>query len=188
VIFMKRVTFASLGAVALVAALPFVGQVSALAPINLSNIAVAQNPQKKGPVQVRLAGEKQVVTKDEQGKEKITWQALSGRVKSGDVLRYTVIAENKSDRTIKNLAINGPVPRGTLFKLESVQAPSDAQITYSIDGGRNFVASPTISVKLQDGKIENKPAPANAYTHIRVKLPVISAKGKVQATYETKVR
>jgi uncharacterized repeat protein (TIGR01451 family) len=184
---MKRVVVASLGAVALIASLPFVSQISALAPINSGSIAAAKNPQKQGLVQVRLEGEKQVMTKDEQGKEKITWQALDSKsktgVKTGDVIRYTVIAENTSNKPIKNLALKGPVPNGTAFILKSVNAPNNAKITYSIDGAKSFTDQP----KITDGKA-TKDAPAEKYTHVRVSLPVILPKATVQATYETQVR
>ncbi|MTJ09230.1 DUF11 domain-containing protein [Anabaena sp. UHCC 0204] len=185
---MKRFSFASLGAVALIAGLPFITQVSVLKLIKSNNIAVAQTPQKQKPVQVQLQGEKQVITKDAQGKEKITWEALTGKVKPGDVVRYTVVAENKSDRPLKNLALNGPIPKGTVLVLQSIKAPGAAQITYSIDGGRSFVTNPTITVKLPNGKTETKPAPVSAYTNIRVQVLAISPKSTVKTSYETQVR
>jgi hypothetical protein len=108
---MKRVVIASLGAVTLVASLPFINQTSALMPIKSANNAVAQSPQKQSLIAVRLEGEKQVLIKDAEGKAKVNWAKLTGNVKPGDVVRYTVLAENKSDRTIKNLILNGPIPK-----------------------------------------------------------------------------
>ncbi|TAF07958.1 MAG: DUF11 domain-containing protein [Nostocales cyanobacterium] len=184
---MKRVFLTNVGAVALITGVTFVSQIAVITLMEQTDIAVAQNARKQA-VQLRLQGEKQVISKDEQGKPKTTWQALTGKVKPGDVVRYTLIAENQSDRQIKNLALNGPVPKGTVLVLQSVKAPNNTQITYSIDGGRSFVENPTISVKLTNGKVENKPAPVTAYTHIRVKVPVVAAKTTIKATYETEVR
>jgi uncharacterized repeat protein (TIGR01451 family) len=184
---MKHLYLARLGAFALIAAVPFVSQIPV---INLgmdSGTAIAQNTRKEA-VKLRLEGEKQVKTQDNQGKTKITWQALTGKVQRGDVVRYTITAENQSDRQIKNLVLNGPVPRGTVFILQSVQAPNNTQISYSIDGGKSFVANPTITVKLPNGKSETKPAPATAYTHIRVQVPSVSAKSTIKATYQTQVQ
>jgi hypothetical protein len=97
--------------------------------------------------------------------------------------------ENQSDRPIKNLTLNQPIPKGMMYVLKSANMTNkDAKITYSIDGGRSFVDNPTIKVTLPSGKVETKPAPATAYTHIRLKLPSVAAKTTVQATYQTQVR
>lgn len=119
------------------------------------------------------------------------WQALQGQavVKPGDVLRYTLNGENKSDRSIKNLTLNQPIPKGMVYVLKSVDiANKAAKITYSIDGGRSFVENPTVKVTLPGGKVEIKPAPATAYTNIRLQLPLVAAKTTVKATYLTQVR
>jgi len=152
--------------------------------------AVAQSPQKQAALKLVLAGEKQVLVKDQQGKQKVTWQALKNNaiVHPGDVLRYTLTGENTSDRPIKNLTLNPPIPQGMVYVLKSANFPSNAKITYSIDGGRSFVENPTIKLTLPNGKVETKPAPATAYTHIRVKLPLVAAKTTVKVTYQTQVR
>jgi hypothetical protein len=51
--------------------------------------------------------------------------------------------------------------------LNTATAQSPARIVYSIDGGKTFVAKPTVKVSLPDGKTEERPAPAEAYTHVR---------------------
>ena len=103
--------------------------------------------------------------------QKTNWQILSGRavVQPADVLRYTLIGVNNGDRPIKNLNINQPIPKGMVYVLNSatIDANNKAKISYSIDNGRNFVENPTVKVTLPNGKVETKPAPATAYTHIR---------------------
>lgn len=180
---MKRVLIAGLGVFALFTTVPFFSQIS--------GSAVAQNVKPHGHIQLRLAAEKQVLTKDRQGKQSLKWEPLQGQtvVRPGDVLRYTLSGENKSDRTLKNLTLNQPIPKGMVYVLKSADtANKEAKITYSIDGGRSFVENPTVKVTLPDGKVALQPAPATAYTNIRLQLPSIAAKTIVKATYLTQVR
>ncbi|BBD65715.1 hypothetical protein NIES4072_06080 [Nostoc commune NIES-4072] len=187
---MKRLSFAGLGAIALIATVPFVNQVPGVPSLWHSTTAIAQNVKPQGQLQLRLEAEKQVVAQDQQGKQSKKWEPLKGQavVRPGDVLRYTLSGENKSDRPVKNLVLNQPIPKGMVYVLKSVSAPNNTKATYSIDGGRSFVENPTVKVTLPDGKVETKPAPANVYTHIRLQVPLVAAKTTVKATYQTQVR
>lgn len=155
-----------------------------------ANSVVAQVPQKQQALKLVLAAEKQVLIKDQQGKQKMAWQALKDKatVKPGEVLRYTLTGENTSDRPLKNLTFNQPIAQGMVYVLKSANFNGDAKITYSIDGGRSFVENPTLRVTLPNGKVETKSAPASAYTHIRFYTPVVTAKTTLKATYQTQVR
>lgn len=187
---MKRSYIAGLSAIALIATVPFVATMPGFAGLQQQfNSAIAQNaPAKK--VQLRLEAEKQVV-ENTQGKQQVSWKALEGNVvvQPGDVLRYKLSGENNSDRPIKNLVLLQPIPKQTVFVLSSATVPSGAKITYSIDAGKTFVAQPTVQVKAANGTVETKPAPAEAYTHIRwdVNSPIAPAT-KLSATYQVKVR
>ncbi|MBH8555712.1 DUF11 domain-containing protein, partial [Nostocaceae cyanobacterium CENA357] len=155
-----------------------------------SGIVNAQNVKTQGQIQLRLDAEKQVLATDQQGKQSKKWEPLKGQavVQPGDMLRYTLSGENKSDRLIKNLTLNQPIPKGMMYVLKSTNVTNNAKITYSIDSGRSFVENPTIKVTLPNGKVETKPAPATAYTHIRLLIPSVAAKTTVKATYQTQVR
>lgn len=187
---MKRLSFGSLGAIALIATVPFISQVPGVANIWHSTSAVAQNVKTQGQIQLRLEAEKQVVAQDQQGKQSKRWEPLKGQgvVQPGDVLRYTLSGENKSDRPVKNLTLNQPIPKGMVYVLKSTNVSNNVKVTYSIDGGRSFVENPTLKVTLSDGKVETKPAPAIAYTNIRLQIPSVAAKTTVKATYQTQVR
>lgn len=180
---MKGVFIAGVAAFTLTATVPFIGHLA-------SSSVVAQSIKNQSQLQLRLEAEKQIVTKDQQGKQKVAWQALQGSnvVQPGDVLRYTLNGENKSDRPLKNLTLNQPIPRGMVYVLKSANITNDAKITYSIDGGRSFGENPTIKVTLPGGKVEIKPAPANIYTHIRWQVSTVATKTIVKATYQTQVR
>ncbi|NWF57918.1 MAG: DUF11 domain-containing protein [Fischerella sp.] len=190
---MKRFATASMGAVALIVTLPFVNQIPAIANIWHSHAAFAQNVQAKGQVQLRLEVEKQVVAQDRHGKQTKRWQSLQGKavVQPKDVLRYIVTGVNNGDKAVKNLVINQPIPKGMMYVLNSatVNTNNNAKITYSIDGGRSFVDKPTVQLKLPNGKVETRPAPAVAYTHIRWNFGTsVPAKAQIKGTYQVQVR
>lgn len=183
---MKHIFIAGMGAIALTGAIPGV------ANIWDTGSAFAQNTQRQEQVQLRLDAQKQVV-QQQQGKQKVSWLSLQGKavVQPGDVLRYVVTGENKSDRPVKNLTISQPIPKGMVYKLKSatVNANAGAKITYSIDGGRSFVDNPTVKVTLTNGKVETQSAPATVYTHIRWNFGTsVPAKTTVKGTYEVQVR
>ncbi len=186
---MKRFSIASLSAFALIATVPFFNQVPGIANIWESTSAVAQSNNKQPQLELRLEAKKQVIAQDQQGKQIKTWESLQGQatVKPGDVLQYTLIGKNKSDKPIKNLTLNQPIPQAMVYVLKSVKTDNNAKITYSIDNQRTFVENPTIKVT-RNGKEETEPAPANAYTHIRLQISSVPGKATVKATYETQVR
>ena len=189
---MKRVSIASLGAVALIAGATFSSQIPVIANVFEGGTAVAQSA-RKSQVQLRLEAEKKVVSKDAQGKTKVTWQGLKdgAQVQPGDVLRYSVTGANNGTKAVKNLAINQPIPKGMVYVLNSatVNSNAGAKTTYSIDGGKTYVQNPTVQVRLANGQTETRPAPDTAYTHIRWNFgSSVSAKTAVKGTYQVKVR
>ncbi|MGA7936237.1 MAG: hypothetical protein WCA35_21970 [Kovacikia sp.] len=188
---MKRQFALGLGAVAVILTIPFTSKLPVVASLFSSDTAIAKAMQHP-KVQLNLVGEKQILSKDAQGKEVVSWSGgRSLAVQPGDVLRYRLMGQNASDRPIKNLTLTQPVPKGTVFILKSAHLASNqsAQMTYSIDAGRSFVEAPTVQVKLPNGEVETRPAPAEAYTHIRWNLPgVLAAKAPVKVEYQVKVR
>lgn len=187
---MKRQFALGLGIAVVTLTIPFASKLPAVSGLFNSDVAIAKSMQHPR-VQLALIGEKQMISKDAQGKETVSWQGGQLSAQPGDVLRYRLTGQNEGDRPVKNLTLNQPIPKGTIFVLKSAQAPANqsAQITYSIDGGRSFVAAPTVQVTLANGKVETRPAPAEAYTHIRWNLPdTLAAKAPVTAEYQVKVR
>jgi uncharacterized repeat protein (TIGR01451 family) len=188
---MKRGYLFGLGTVALIASVPVVAQMPATKNFFQSGVN-AQNVQKQQKVTLQLDAEKEVIVQDQQGKQSKSWQALKGQVsvKPGDVLRYTVSGENISDKQVKNLIVNQPIPKGMEFVLKSAVADtkSNAKVSYSIDGGRSFVENPTVKVTLPNGKVEMKPAPASAYTNVQMQIPAVEAKSIVKGSYQVQVK
>lgn len=188
---MKRQFALGLGVAAVILTIPFASKLPVVAGLLHSDVAIAKAMQHPN-VKLNLLGEKQTISKDAQGKETITWQGGNQlAVQSGDVLRYRLMGKNEGDRPVKNLTLNQPIPQGTVFVLKSAKVTSNqaARITYSIDAGRTFVEAPTVQVTRSDGKVETRPAPAEAYTHIRWNLPsTLAVNAPVTAEYQVKVR
>ena len=188
---MKRSFLIGFGAVALLASGSFVTELPAIANL-LPKTAIAQNIQAKPQVQLNLTAAKKIVGQTNDGKQQVSWQNLQGNVtvQPGDVIRYTVTGANNGDRPTNNLVVTQPIPRQTAYILNSSNTiNSSATVTYSIDNGKTFVAKPTVKVKLTDGKVETRPAPAEAYTHVRWKFTsAIAAKSKVAAAYQVRVK
>jgi uncharacterized repeat protein (TIGR01451 family) len=185
---MKRLSI--IGLAALLVSVPFtsIPGLATTAPKN----TLAQNVQTQPKVQLRLTAAKKIVQKDAQGKNKVTWQSLQGNVtvKPGDVIRYIVIGANNGDREASNLVVTQPIPKQTAYVLNSsTTIKTTATVTYSIDNGKTFVAKPTVQVKLANGKVETRNAPAEAYTHVRWKFTnAIAAKSTIAAAYQVRVK
>jgi uncharacterized repeat protein (TIGR01451 family) len=135
----------------------------------------------KSPVNQRvlltLKADKKVV-KD----KKVTFEPIVGKVavKPGDIIQYTVIAKNNSHCPLKNLMLKQPIPRGTNYLKDSATGVDGAELLFSIDGGKTFVARP---------KIDNKEAPASAYDYIRWRFPKrIGTKSQVWTKYKLQVK
>jgi uncharacterized repeat protein (TIGR01451 family) len=106
-------------------------------------------------------------------------------------MRYVVTSTNVSDRAISNLVVTQPIPQRTIYVLNSATLgiAGNVEVTYSIDGGKTFVAQPTIQVKQPDGTVETRPAPAETYTHVRWKFPeALNPAVALNSSYQVKVR
>ncbi|CAN1209518.1 hypothetical protein TUMEXPCC7403_04800 [Tumidithrix helvetica PCC 7403] len=153
---------------------------------------IAQKPAQQ-PVRLFLSAELQTKEKDARGNEKVVWQVLESgsQVLPGSILRYVVAATNSTGSTIPDLVVIQPVPTGMTYILGSATLPSseDASITFSIDGSKTFVAKPTITIQRPDGVTEVRPAPAEAYTHVRWNFgKTFVGKSALNATYQVRVR
>jgi hypothetical protein len=100
-----------------------------------------------------------------------------------------VTGQNAGQSAAKKLVVTQPVPKQMTYQIGSAQATNAANATYSIDNGKSFVVQPMVQVKLADGKSEMRPAPAEAYTHVRWQFgQAINPASQVKASYEVQVR
>ena len=187
---MKLRLSVSLGAIAVIAAVPLLGGTPVLASLQQVGESIVQT-LKRPQVKLSLNAEKQVISQDRNGKQQVSWQSLSGKavVQPGDVLRYTVSSNNAGDIPAQNLTVTQPITQQMIYILGSATNSNGAKIIYSIDSGKNFGENPTIQIKLPNGKVENRPAPPETYTHIRWNFTKsIDPTTGVKASYEVKVK
>jgi uncharacterized repeat protein (TIGR01451 family) len=178
------------GAVALLAAAPFLASAPVMASLQQAGDAIVQT-LRRPQVKLQLTAERQVVEQDLAGRTKTTWKSLAGKVtvQPGDVLRYTVAGHNAGESGAKNLAITQPIPKQMAYVLGSAANDNRAKTVYSIDNGKSFVENPTVKVTLADGTVATRPAPAEAYTHVRWQFTnAVNPDATVQANYQAKVR
>lgn len=185
---MKR-WFIGLGALALVGAAPLFGTpvLAQIQDITESIIETIRRPE----VKLTLTAEKQVTQATTGEAPQITWETLEGQaqVAPGDVLRYTIDGANSGDVEAENLVLNQAIPAQTTYVLSSATPADGAELIYSIDGGETFVAEPMVEVTLADGRIEQQPAPAEAYTHVRWDFgDTLVEADTVQVAYEVQVK
>ena len=186
---MKKYWLLSASAALVVSTLPING-LPAIAQIFNAGSTIAQNVLRQPKVNLYLVADQQVV-KQEQGKNVVSWQPINSKIKAkpGDVIRFTVTGKNEGNREAKNFTITQPVPRGTGYQLDSATIAQGISVTYSIDQGKTFVAHPTVKVTLANGKVEERPAPAETYTHVRWETSqALQPEASVSAAYQVKVR
>jgi uncharacterized repeat protein (TIGR01451 family) len=187
---MKRLhKFVGLAAIALVT-VPLLSTTPVWAQLQQVGQAAVETLQQKPQVNLQLSAEQKFVEKDEKGQPVTNWKPLdqTSVVRPGDVLRYTVAGQNLGDRPVANLVINQMIPAQLKYVLNSTVQPAGMSAVYSIDGGKTFVATPTVQVKLADGTVETRPAPAEVYTHIRWTVSAIDANTSTNVSYQLEVR
>lgn len=186
---MKRNTvWIGLGIVAALSMIPIDGTPAAARFLD-RGLSMAQTLNQP-KVELQLIAKQKVTQKDAQGKEQVTWSVLTNdtTVQKGTILRFQVVAKNNGDRAAEKLAVTQPIPKGTTYAIGSA-TQNDAELSYSIDDGKTFTANPLVQVTLPDGRVEMKPAPAEAYTHVRWTFgKSVAPKSGTDVAYDVSVR
>ena len=185
---MKRKFSIALGLLA-AAAIPVATGTPVFAELAKAGEAIVQNIMQP-KVKMVLSAQKQVITNDAQGNEKISWETMEGEavVEPGDVIRYSLTSKNAGDKPAESLVLTQPIPSKTAFIKDSAKA-NGAQLSYSIDGSQSFSAQPMIEVTLPDGRVETQPAPTEMYTHVRWDYSEsLQPMAQVKAVYEVAVK
>lgn len=126
---------------------------------------VASSPE----VAVEIAVAREVVTHDASGAARVRLEPV-GTVRPGDVLVYTLRAENRGVAPALEARVEDPIPMGTRVILESVPTRG-LRAEASLDGGSSWQTFPaTVRVRGEDGVTRDVPAPAASYTHLRWSL------------------
>ncbi len=186
---MERRLSIGLGVLAIAVAIPFASGAPVFANLHKAGAELVRKifqPQ----VELVLSAEKQVISKNAEGEQEITWETLEGdvTVRPGDVLRYTLLSKNAGDKSASELKITQPIPQQTVYILDSARA-NGAQLAYSIDGGQTYAKQPMVEVTQPDGTVAMEPAPAEAYTHVQWDYSEsLKPMASVQAVYEVAIQ
>ncbi len=110
-------------------------------------------------------------------------------VNPGETLSWTITSQNSGDGAARDYKTVGQIPRGTEFIKGSAQPENNAEVTYSIDGGKTFQSQPTIEEKQADGTTKRVPAPVSIYTQVRYEwADGLAANSKLSASYKVRVK
>jgi hypothetical protein len=113
----------------------------------------------------------------------------AGSVHPGEVLDWKITSANEGDGAARLYKTVGHVPQGTSFVAGSAAAEYGAQVTYSIDNGKSFVAQPTVEEKQADGTVKRVPAPVSMYTEVRYEwADPLAAGSTLTANYKVRVK
>jgi uncharacterized repeat protein (TIGR01451 family) len=154
--------------------------------LNAGNAVVQKTIAPKSTVNLTLNAEREIPAS---GKTPQKWQPLdakSAAVAPGNVLRYTLAANNMGMKAVNQLVMTQPIPQRTVLIPNSVKVLNNvsAAVTYSIDNGKTYSPKPMVQV---NGKAE--PAPIDRYTHVQIKPhPALNGKATIAAQYQVRVK
>lgn len=157
-------------------------------------LAQAPTNRTQPKVELQLSADRQVTERDAQGNSKQSWQPLANNratVVSGEVIRFRLSGQNNGEASARNVVFNQPIPKGTVYISQSARVidfPS-AEVQFSTDGGKTFSRTPMVKVRQADGKLIDRVAMPETYTHIRISLQQeLKPNMPVQAEYSVRVR
>ncbi len=152
------------------------------AALVLGGTALADGPD----VKVRLMGSHQTA-----GNAGVKWTSMEigAKVAPGDRILYKILVTNQGDRDASHASALGPIPAGTAYVAGTATTSAELRVDYSVDGGKNFAPTPTITVLGKDGKAQIVPAPTDRYTTVRWTWnKALPAGAEATVSYEVQVR
>ena len=128
---------------------------------------------------------KQVIKTDKDGN--ITYDYIEpATALPGDVMMYTITFENIGKDPAEGIVLNDPIPNNSKYRMSSATG-KNTNITFSIDGGKNFGNPTELVVKDKNGK--KWTAKPESYTHIRWVYNKPLAPGeKRKVTFKTQIK
>lgn len=117
----------------------------------------------QGPLQSKLSVQK-VVTQDD--KSELLTTATKATL--GDILEYKLSYSNTGKSSLSGIVVQGPIPSGTTYIVNSAHTAVQAQLEVTIDGGKTWATPPLFrDVKNADGSVTKMQIPDSEYTAIR---------------------
>jgi uncharacterized repeat protein (TIGR01451 family) len=113
----------------------------------------------------------------------------AGQVKPGELVRWDIEARNAGAAPAQAYAVSAHVPTGTSFVSGSALGESAPAVSYSVDGGRDFAATPMVMQRHADGTTSMAAAQVSAYTNVRFSWTAPINAGEVRsAHYDVRVK
>jgi uncharacterized repeat protein (TIGR01451 family) len=110
-------------------------------------------------------------------------------ISSGEIVNWKILSENAGHGAARDYKTIGQIPKGTVFVAGSATSDAPARVTYSIDNGKTYAASPTVSEKQPDGTMKQVAAPVSMYTQVRYEwTDPLASGGKLAASYQVRVK
>lgn len=160
------------------------GLIAALIVAAMGTQAQASVPK----VEVTVNAHKEVVRVDASGKKTVELKPAT-EAATGDVIVYTLHADNTGTGPAVSPRIEDPIPAGTVLVLDSL-AKDGYAIEASLDGGKTWQSFPaTVTRKNEKGVEERVAAPAELYTTLRWVLngPLQPGDGK-DVSFKVRIR
>jgi len=155
-----------------------------LGTVLCAGIAFAQGPAPD--LEVTVSVEREVTRIGPDGREVVTREQVD-LVRPGDVLVYTVRAENRGGGPAVGARVKDPIPSGTVLIVDSVETEEGIP-SASLDGGETWQAFPAMVTRRDEaGRDRKVPAPPDAYTDLRWQLVDPMNPGEAKS-FEFKVR
>ena len=152
----------------------------ALLAIAIPGVALA-----KPAVTLKLSGA--IVSRAADGRTSLT-PLDKAQPKSGDEIRYDIVAANAGDSPAMRLVPVGRIPSGTAY-VDGTAKGVRAHPEFSLDGGKTWSASPMVRVRLPDGTTAMQKADPSLYTAVRfVTDGAIAPRQSAAYSYEVRVK
>ena len=128
---------------------------------------------------------KQVIKKDKDGNTSYDYIEPKTAL-PGDIMLYIISFENIGTDPAEAIVINDPIPNNSKYRIDSATG-NNTDITFSIDGGKNFGNPKDLVVRDKNGK--EWMAKPESYTHIRWVYKKSLAPGeKGEVSFKTKIK
>jgi len=125
-------------------------------------LALASSPAA-AQIEVSTIAQIEIVETSADGKQTIRREAAT-RVVPGTEVIYTITAKNGGNEPADKVVVTNPVPAQTRY-VDGSAAGANTDITFSVDGGKTWGESGTLTVVEANG--ESRAATADDYTHVR---------------------
>ena len=141
----------------------------------------------KPEITLSVISEKEIIEIN-QGKKNVK-RVPANEIEPGQVLIFTLKYSNKGDEAATNVVFDNPVPKETVYEMESAEG-SGSDITFSINRGKEYKKPTylTYEIKGADGKTIRKKASPDQYTNVRWVIPNIPPGSSGELSFRARVK